>query len=85
MIDGKPVAVIPKNSREEIRVTLAVFERYRVVGTRVWVRKNDGGELPTKSGITVRVEKLDDLIAGLQAARVAAVREGWLAGGDPDA
>lgn len=80
MIDNKAVAVIQKNSREEIRINLAVFNNHRVVGTRVWVRKDDGGEIPTKDGITVRAEKLDDLIAGLKAARAAAVAEGWLAG-----
>lgn len=78
MIDNKPVATIQKNSREEIRVTLAEFKGHKLVGTRVWARKDDGADIPTKSGLSVRAEKLDELIAGLQAARAAAVREGWL-------
>lgn len=77
-MDSTPIAVIQKNAREEIRITLAEFMGYKLIGTRVWARKDDGGDVPTKSGLSVRAEKLDELIAGLQAARAAAVAEGWL-------
>lgn len=77
-MDNKPVATIQKNSREEIRISLAEFKGYKLIGTRVWARKDDGGDVPTKSGISVRVEKLDEYIQAPQSARAAAVKEGWI-------
>lgn len=66
------VATIPKNGREEIRVSLTEFKGYDLVNMRVWFRTDEGDMRPGKAGLAFRVEKLSDLIQALQQAQRAA-------------
>lgn len=84
MSDGPEtiVAEIEKNARERIRVTLDTYRGHRLVGFRVWVPNGDT-EVPTKAGIVMRVDLVDELIAALEAARTEAIMRGWLELGEP--
>jgi hypothetical protein len=56
----------PKNSREEVWATLTTFKGHRLADIRVYA---DNGEedIPTKNGISVRVEDLPKLLEAVQA------------------
>lgn len=76
------VAVIEKNTREDVRVTLDEFHGVQVVDVRIYADFKTGtiGAIrsPTKKGISLKVEKLDALIYGLGKARDEAARRGLL-------
>lgn len=78
------IAIIPKNSREEVRVALDEYQGAQLVDVRIFADYAAGdvdGRCPTKKGISLKVERLDDLIAGLASARAEAQRRGLLPGG----
>lgn len=61
------IAAIPKNAREEIRVSVDDFQGHRLCNVRVWYR--DGEELrPGKQGIALRLDLLPQLVTALQGA-----------------
>ena len=70
------IAIIPKNAREELRISLTEFKGYNLVSQRVWYRADDGEMRPSKAGVVIRIERLPDLIEGLQAAQAAAKARG---------
>ena len=73
------IAVIEKNSSEEVHVDLSEYRGHDLVSIRVWA--NYDGEKPkrpTKKGVTVKVEKLPELIAALQEAEKQARAAGLL-------
>lgn len=79
-----PCAVIPKNSREEVRVCLDEFGGRQLVDVRVYADFNAGPvetRGPTKKGVALAVERLPDLIKGLEAAKAEAIRRGLLTEG----
>jgi len=72
------IGSIPKNRREEIRVTLSNFKGHDLVGARIWFT-NEGGEArPSSKGITVNVRVLPELIGLLEDAEKKAVALGVL-------
>ncbi|WP_282609391.1 transcriptional coactivator p15/PC4 family protein [Pelagibius sp. Alg239-R121] len=74
---GQDIAVIPKNSREQIRISLSEFMDFRLVNIRVFT--DDGAQwIPTKKGLSIRVERLRDLQEALRKAEYASVRAGLL-------
>lgn len=76
-----PIAVIAKNSREEVRVCLDEFAGHQLVDIRTYADYSAGVvEMrgPTKKGVSLAVEKLPDLIAAFEAARTEAIRRGLL-------
>jgi hypothetical protein len=72
------VARVQKNSREEIRFDLNTFKGHRLVSARVWAKKEDGTEIPTKSGLTIRVSLIGDVRKALALVEHAAFSAGWL-------
>jgi hypothetical protein len=60
--------VIEKNAREEVRISLETFKGHDLVNLRVWFRAEDGSMRPGKAGLTLRVDKLKQLIEALQRA-----------------
>lgn len=73
------VGTIRKNSAEEVRILLDEFKGARLVSVRVFANYGSGDEpLPTKKGVSLRVDLLDDLIRELCQARAHAVDVGWL-------
>lgn len=65
--------IIPKNAREEIRVSVDEFKGHRLVNLRVWFG-DDGEKRPGKQGIAFRLDLLPDIVSALQNA--AAGRKG---------
>jgi hypothetical protein len=66
------IAVLPKNSQEELRVLVGTFKGRRLCHVRTFLRHCHGKDhdppLPTKKGIAIRIDLLPDLIAALQKA-----------------
>ena len=75
------IAIIPKNKREDIRVSLSKFEQMDLLNIRVFVDYDDGTRGPSKKGISVRVAQLPAIIEALQKAEAEARNRG-LIGGD---
>jgi Transcriptional Coactivator p15 (PC4) len=72
------VGSIPKNQREEIRVTLSNFKGHDLVGARIWFKTKDGDPRPSSKGITVNVRVLPELIGLLEEAEKKAIELGVL-------
>ncbi len=72
------VGSFPKNNREEVRVSLSKFKGYDLVGVRQWYRTDNDEPRPSKSGITIRVDLLPELLQLLEKAKHIAVEKGIL-------
>ena len=73
------IARLPKNGTEEVRVTLDAFKGANLADMRVFADFTSAGiAMPTKKGLSVRIEQLPDLIDALEKAREEAVAIGWL-------
>ena len=72
------VGSFPKNNREEVRVTLSKYKGYDLVGVRQWFRSENDEPRPSKSGVTIRVELLPELLQLIQQAKDTAVEKGIL-------
>jgi len=59
--------VIKKNSRESIVISQTEFKGNALVDMRIFFTNGEGELSPTKKGITVRLEKLDELASTLSA------------------
>lgn len=75
------VGSIPKNNREDIKVTLSNFKGHDLVGARIWFKSKEGEDRPTSKGITVNVRVLPELIGLLEEAEKKAIELGVL---DPE-
>ena len=61
---------ITKDSLEEIRIELSEYRGYDLVGRRIYSSFNIASEMvPTRKGLTVRVEMLPGLIGALQEVK----------------
>jgi hypothetical protein len=82
---GGPVVIahLAKNKRETLRVALDRFAGVDLLDIRVMVdlTASSGVAVPTKKGVSVRIEMLGELIEALQAAHAKA-RSIGLIGGD---
>lgn len=63
------IAIIPKNSREELRVTLDQYQGHSLVNLRIWFEAEDGAMRPGRQGLAFRVALLPEVLAALQAAQ----------------
>jgi hypothetical protein len=64
------LATIRKNTREEIRVTRGEYKGHDIIAVRVWFEDRETGEMrPGKDGLAFRVDLVDEVIEGLQAAK----------------
>ena len=76
--DIAPV-IVPKNQRERLRLSVDEFRGLRLLSARVWFQPSDGGDLrPGRDGWAVAVERLPEVIAGLQQLEAEARRRGIL-------
>lgn len=78
MSDSLPIATIKKNSREEIRVSLDVFNGHRLFNMRVFFEAEDGSMRPGKNGLAFKVEKLLEFEQAVSAAVETAKSKGFL-------
>jgi hypothetical protein len=75
--DGELIATIPKNALDQVQVQLKHFHGHRLCDIRVFTQYDSGEIGPTKKGISLKIEKLPELIAALQEAqRQAGVPQG---------
>lgn len=65
--------VIPKNTREEIRISREPFKGHDLMNIRVWAINSDGDMIPTKKGISINIA----IVAHLIEAMVNEAREGF--------
>src|SRR4051812_29627558 len=63
------VHTIDKRDGEEIRATLSTFKGALYFSLRVYFRSEDGEWHPTKKGITLAAERLEELEAAVAALR----------------
>jgi hypothetical protein len=77
MADEIPVRTIPKNSTEELRVSLTEFNGHRLLNLRVFYDA-EGTKRPGKQGLALRIEQLPQLIEALHDAHAEAVANGFL-------
>ena len=67
--DPAPLAVIPKNSKEEVHVALSTFKGKNLIDVRVYAQwGDDPAPRPTRNGVSLNVDRLPDLIRALQEA-----------------
>ena len=59
--------VIEKNSRESIVVSQTEYKGNKYVDVRVFYKDTDGSLKPTRKGVSVRPEKVAELVAALSA------------------
>lgn len=78
MNEAKCIARIEKNSKEIIRIGLDEFKGYRLLSARVWAKTDNADEVPTRAGLTVRVEQGEAVIQGLIQALDEARSRGWI-------
>ena len=74
------IAIIPKNKREDIRISLSKFEELDLLNIRVFVDYSDGERGPSKKGISIRVAQLPALLEALRKAELEARRRGLIGG-----
>jgi len=76
MRDGL-IAIVPKNGREHVRISLTAFNGHDLIDGRVFA--SEGGEAkPTRSGVCVNISRLPELRAALDKAETEARRLGLL-------
>lgn len=62
---NQDVAIIAKNGREEIRVSLTEYHSKQYADVRIFWRKSEDEAIPTKKGITIGADKISELISAL--------------------
>jgi hypothetical protein len=65
-----PIAIIPKNNIDEIRVMWSEYKGRRYLDIRVYTEiESKADKVPTKKGVTLRPDLIPDLIKALQSAQ----------------
>jgi len=59
--------VMKKNSRESLVISRNDYKGIDLVDIRTFFTNEEGNLSPTKKGVSIRLEKLDELIASLSA------------------
>jgi len=63
------IGEIQKNSIEKIRVILSEYKGYKFIDIRVYVEDDKGEWIPTKKGIAVPPDKVDEIVSLLKEAK----------------
>jgi hypothetical protein len=69
------IATIPKNSREELRISLGEFKGHNLLHLRAWLSESD---TPTKNGFGIQAALIPKLRDALADAEAEATRRGWI-------
>ena len=73
------IAAIAKNGKESVHVALSSFKGRSLIDVRTYaVWGDDPAPRPTRNGVSLSIDKLDDLMAALASAKAEAVRLGLL-------
>lgn len=73
-----PIATIPKNASEEVRVSLDVFKGRRLFNARVFYDAGSGQMRPSKAGVTLRLECLEQFAEAVTTALMTAKSKGFM-------
>jgi hypothetical protein len=72
-------ALVPKNSRETLRLSLDEYRGHQLLSARLWFDPADGGELrPGREGWAIAIERLPEIVVELQRLEAEARRVGLL-------
>lgn len=83
MTEPVVVAVLPKNARETVKVTVSAYMGHILADVRVFAPVAGMDALaPTKKGVSIRADMIADLRKALDLAEAEARRQGWEGGGD---
>lgn len=52
--NGTRLATLPRNDREELRITFSEYRGHKYLSLRCWYKTDDGVWVPTKKGVTIR-------------------------------
>ncbi|HEV7254499.1 MAG TPA: transcriptional coactivator p15/PC4 family protein [Mesorhizobium sp.] len=74
---NKPIAIIPKNKKETLNISLDEFNGHDLFSARVWFQADDGMR-PSKSGLAFRVALLPEFAKAVNEAISEAERRGLL-------
>jgi len=67
--EGKQLAVIPRNSTEQIQISVKSYKNKEYLDLRIFYTTDDGASwLPTKKGITVSPDNLELLKDAVEEA-----------------
>jgi len=68
--DDGLIGSFPKNDREEVRVSISKFKGHLLVDARIWAQnyREPDKYVPTSKGLSIKVEKLPDLLVLLEKA-----------------
>ena len=58
--------VIPKNRKEEVRISVDTFKGHQLVNMRVWFEAEDGQMRPGKQGVAVKLDLVPELVSAIQ-------------------
>lgn len=70
------VAVVRKNSKEEIRISFDVFNGHQLFNARVWFEAEDGTMRPGKAGLAFKVDRLAEFHAAVDKSLAEARARG---------
>ena len=62
------IAEVEKNTKERIRIIISEYLGSRFVDCRVYYEDNEGEWKPTKKGIALNMDIINEVIRGLQKA-----------------
>jgi hypothetical protein len=67
---SEPIAIIPKNSMDEIRVMWSEYKGHRYLDIRVYTEiEGKADKVPTKKGVTLRPDLIPELMKALESAQ----------------
>ena len=66
--------VIEKNSRESFVVSETEYKGNKYVDIRVFYKDTDGTLKPTRKGVSIRRDQLDELVSALIALGIGSVK-----------
>lgn len=70
--------VIPKSQIEQINIGLSEYQGRRSLDMRSFMAFQGQDFAPTKKGVSIPIEKIDEVLKAVQAAKAEAVAKGWI-------
>ena len=64
----KLIAEFNKNASEVVRVQLSEYDGKQLLDIRVWVENNKGDSIPTRKGISLRIDQVEALKEAIDKA-----------------